>query len=370
MNYQPLLISFVACCVSTALYSGCGVDPEVQTEKEAVRKTLTLSIVQQLPVQQNAAAPVAAAGGVVMADGAGKVIRLDLQLHTLWSVTLDGSEFTNSGTPLAGHLYLCSSEGKVFCLSLDDGSRIWTKSLDAAFVHAPLLRQDPAQTRLWLLSADDGCLYCLDAQSGAQLWKSDETNRSDGGAVLWSNKLVYGNCDGAAHIFDSSIGSEIESVPVGDSDQMAGTPVVRDDGFLFIGTRQGNLAVINLPSQKLLSTLKLSEEEAFTVPVLAFGSTVAMGTNEGDIFLCDLKNGGLLTVRKKAQTEASVEYLSFDGSLLYAVSGGNLLAFNENLEVESSINAGDDVYGLSALGDGLYAVLADRSLLLIKGEWK
>ena len=212
-------------------------------------------------------------------------------------------------------------------------------------------------------------VYCLNAEDGELLWQGEETNRSDGGMVLWNQRLVYGNCDGSAHIFNAVNVTKIASVSVGKSDQMAGTPVVTGDGMLFIGTRQGNLAVIDLNRAMLKSTIKISSQEAFAVPVLCDGNFVAFGVEEGNILLFGLQDGFPLMKRKYA-VKSAVEYLSYDGEMLYALANGNLLAFDDDLTLLSSLNVGDSFEGLGVLGCRLFVVKADNSLLFVKGEWK
>lgn len=361
-------VSLCSFCVSSLFFCGCGCEP-AKPVAQAIQKHLELSITRQLTLEHDTSLPVAVVDGFVVADETGNVCHFDHSYNSLWSVKHNGMEFNAAAAVEKGHLFLGSVEGSVICMDVDDGSTLWTNALDASFMYSPLYGEIKDKDVIWLLSSDDGVIYCLNAESGKLLWKSEETNRSDGGMVLWKERLVYGNCDGAAHIFNAVDGSKIASVPVGESDQMAGTPVVTDKGMLFIGTRQGNLAVIDIEEASLCSTLKISEQEAFAVPVLCGDDTVAFGVQEGDLILLGVKDRSPF-VKNRYPVGSEIEYLLCDENMLCLLANGSLMAFDENLKLLSSINVGDRFSGFGSVGSGLFAVKADNSLLFVKGEWK
>lgn len=358
----PVIIGCVA------LFCGCCDNSPLSTEN-ATRKSMQLSVVKQLSLEYSAALPVALDDGFIVADRAGGVTCFDSAYSPVWHFTHSDMGFASSGTLEGGCLYLGSDEGGVLCMDVADGSTLWSNRLDATFMHPPLHGAVKDLDALWLLSADSGVVYALNAETGELLWQGMETMRSDGGMVLWKQRLIYGNCDGAAHIFDALDGSRVASVCVGESDQMAGTPVVTDAGMLFIGTRQGNLAVVDVDQARLSASLKISEQEAFAMPVLCAGNRVAFGIQEGDILLLALRDGTPV-IQKRYAAGAAVDHLLYDGELLYALANGDLMVFDKDLKLESALNVGDNPGGLVALESGVVAVLADNSLLFVKGELK
>ena len=360
-----LLLVWLGC---VTLFSGCRDNSSVSIESPA-QKRLEFSVIKQLPLKLDTSLPIAVVGGFIVADEVGNVRHFNHSYKPQWSVTHAGMDFTGGGTVENGCLFLGSTDGSVLCMDVDDGSTLWTNALEASFSYPPLYGGIDDKNALWLLSSDDGIIFCLNADNGKVLWKSEETNRSDGGMVLWNQRLVYGNCDGAAYIFNASNGSRIASIPVGESDQMAGTPVVNDEGMLYIGTRQGNLAVVDIDQAILCSTLKISEQEAFAVPVLCGEGTVAFGVQEGDLLLLGSREGALFVERKYA-LGSEIKYLLYDEEMLYVLANGALMAFDKNLKLASSLNVGDSFSGLGIVGSGFFAVKADNSLLFVKGEWK
>jgi len=356
------------CAVVLGPLCGCRRSEENNDPVE-VERVFSLSVCEQLALQDKTALPLVYGHDLVIAADSGEVRRVDHTLATLWKVKYEGADFSSSGAVINDRLLLASRDGSVFCLNLESGSLIWKKELDAVFVHVPLSGNIGGSAVMWMLSQSDGVLYALKVDSGELLWSGEETNRSDGNAVLWENKLAYGNCDGAIHLFNASDGSRFESIAVGASDQMAGTPLVSDDGLLWIGTLAGSLAVIDLKTTKLISKIKVSEDEAFVRPVPAFSNLVAMGVSAGDLYLCGADKGKS-AVESSSHLEGAVDSLFYDGIMLYVLSEGNLIALNSALEIKASINLGDKVDGAVSIKKGLIAVVADNSLLLVKGEWK
>ena len=347
---------------------GCGDGSSPSQGTAVAEPVLSLSVVRRMATQIDVAAPLAYEGGLVVADEAGGIARLDSGLKELWRVQLEGCRFSSSGVADGGSLYMGSAEGTVLRLDPVNGSPLWKRAFDAAFPHAPLAGMIGERRVLWLLSGEDGRIFCLDAESGDMVWQGEETNRSDGGMVLSGDLLAYGNCDGAVHLFSANDGTRVASVPVGDADQMAATPLVRADGILIAGTRGGKLVAVNTATRELVSSMTVSEQEAFTVPVRAFGDLFAMGTAEGEVLLCSRVEE--LGVVKRMKTAGAVEHLAFDGELLYALSEGTVMALDQNLAVKASLNVADHAEGLTALGGGRFAVNADGSILVVKGIWK
>jgi hypothetical protein len=341
--------------LSLLFFAGCA--PDAAESANERLKSYTLSIVHQMILKEDAAMPLAACGGFVIADDAGNVTLFDSSYRQVWHVNHKGAEFACAGVAENDRLFIGSSDGGAFCLNLVDGSTVWTNSCDASFIHQPVLGHVGAKQVLWELSADDGRIFCFDAGNGQVMWESEDTNRSDGGMILWSNRLAYGNCDGAVHIFNAVDGKKIASVPVGDSDQMAGTPVVDKNG------------VLDLEQLRLISSLEISEEEAFTVPVRCGSNSVVFGIGEGAVLNCGLK-GNRAVINRQVDTGAAVEFLLYDGTFINAVSGGNLVVYDGELKQVASLNIGDSIGGISMIGNHSFAVKADDALLFVKGEWK
>ncbi len=330
-----------------------------------------LKVVRRFSAQSELTLPVESGDLLIFADMNGSVSALGADWKPRWNIKIaDGKRRFTAGGALAGDMVcLASLEGTVYAFDTLYGSVIWRSDRDAVFEHRPLYGSVGDRAMLWLLSASDGVIHAFDATDGELLFESEPTNRSDGGAVVWKNVIAYGNCDGAAHFFNAADGSRLASVAVGDTDQMAGTPLVGEEGMLFIGTRSGKLAVIDLQRMKLITTLEISQAEAFVEPVKAFDGCVAMGTDEGDLLLCSLV-GSTLEILRRVNTEAPVERLAFHDDILYVLSGGDLVAYNRDLEKLALLNVADRTGGVMVTSQGLIVIRASNTLIGIEGGWR
>lgn len=361
-------LSALGCVAGLLLVASCGDGADSQ-EKGAVKRVFSLMVQHSLALEKDWALPVTYSNGLIQASGSGVVRSLDSQLQERWKVDLEKFDFSGGSAVFNGCLLLASREGHVFCLNAETGGVLWKKSFEGAFGNPPICGAIAGEPVVWLLSQSDGVLSAIRIADGTLLWSSAETNRSDGNACLWQHTLAYGNCDGAVYLFNAKDGKQINAIAIGGSDQMAGTPLATSKGELWIGTRAGNLALVDLKSEALIGTLKVSEAEAFVAPVQAFDAMIAIGVSEGRVLLCSVE-GGQPTIAKEVLLAGSVDALLFDGALLYVLAEGTLYALNSELGVEASLNGGDRAEGLIDLGHGVLGLCADRSLLLIKGEWK
>ncbi len=352
------------------LFSGCRDRSDGAVGREPA-KCFELKVARRFSAQSELTLPVEAGDLLIYADMNGSVSALGADWKPRWNTKIaeENRRFTAGGA-LAGNLVcLASMAGTVYAFDTLDGSVAWRSDCDAIFEHRPLYGSVGEKATLWLLSASDGVIHAFDASNGKLLFESEPTNRSDGGAVFWKNVIAYGNCDGAVHFFNATDGRRLASVVVGDIDQMAGRPLVGEEGTLFIGTRSGKLAVIDLQRMKLITTLEISRAEAFVEPVKAFDGCIAMGTDEGDLLLCSLV-GSTLEILRQVKTKAPVERLAFHDNILYVLSGGDLVAYNRDLEKLAFLNVADRTEGVMVTSRGLIVIRAANTLIGIEGGWR
>lgn len=78
-------------------------------------------------------------------------------------------------------------DGKLYCLSAEDGSELW-----AFASSAPILSSPAVTDKRVVFGSDDGRLYCLDATSGKLLWSLEVGKRVEGASRFFSSPLVSG----------------------------------------------------------------------------------------------------------------------------------------------------------------------------------
>ncbi|MDD4101127.1 MAG: PQQ-like beta-propeller repeat protein [Kiritimatiellae bacterium] len=322
----------------------------------------------QMPLPPNTPAVGVSGKCLFLTDKGGTVTALSRSGSILWRKSLDLRSFAAPALACGDCLALAAVDGDVALLRKEDGDTVWSVKLDARFQHKPLLGLlvNGIETLL-VVSQSDGVIFCLSMRDGSLLWKSEPTNRFDGEPVLVGERIVYGNCDGAVHVFDAHSGALLGSVKLGDNDQMAGGLLALDGGILCAGTRQGRLVAVNVLTMAHLSYAEVSQTEAFLTPVMAFGGMVAMGSAEGVVSFWNF-HGSVLESAGKAVFPAEVDGLVSQGGRLFVLSDGAFHVLDQPDETTFSVKLGDDIHGLLALGKNAAVCVADGALVFLEGE--
>lgn len=324
-----------------------------------------LGVAWRVPVPARAGRPCAVANGWIVADAAGGVAKVSLEGRALWRVSFSNEAFEGASESAGGQVVVASASGRVFGLEGETGAEVWRRATDARFQHAPRVGRRGGEPVLWLVSQEDGRLFCLRAADGAAVWTTDETNRCDGEPAAWPGRIAYGNCDGAVYVFDASEGKLLGKVEVGAEEQMAGGIRVLADGRLATGTRSGKLVLVDPEALACVASAKVSESEAFVTPAECFGQQVAMGSEEGDVTLWRLGEKAL-SPAGRYRAGAAVTGLESTGERLFVLAGGTLVAFAPGGEA-GRIVLGDEVGGLAVNAAGEVACVADGALVCVKG---
>jgi len=310
-------------------------------------------------------APCAFPGGWIVTDEKGGVTALSKSGQTLWRVSLSNQTFAAAAAVAAECAVVASQDGAVAAIRVQTGEIAWRCDLDARFQHAPLTGVRSGVPVVWLVSQADGRLFCLRTSDGGIVWKSETTNRCDGTPVRVGERLAYGNCDGVVHVFDVADGAQKGVVQVGESDQMAGGARALQSGLLAIGTRQGNLVVVDAQALARVALVNVSPNEAFATPAEAFDGVLAMGTAEGAVTFWRL-TGSTLTPAGKTDLGAPVDSLQACGDRLFVLAGGSLCALAADGGV-ARLPLGDAAKGLAIGAVGQLACVVDGAIVGIKG---
>ena len=310
--------------------------------------------------------PCPVADGWVVADAAGNVAKVAAGGRVLWRVAFSNEAFAGAAEAAGGRVVMASDSGRAFGLDGATGATLWRRETDARFRQAPLTGIRDGESVVWLVSQEDGRLFCLRASDGGVVWKTEATNRCDGEPAASKGRLAYGNCDGAVYLFSAADGQPLGSVAVGEEDQMAGGILTLKDGRLVTGTRQGNLAVINPETRACEAKVKVSEGEAFVTPVLLAGGEIAMGSDEGRVTLWR-REGQSLAPAGLFEAGASVRSLAALGDTLFAFAGGTLFVMDSRGRLRQQLPLGDSAGRLAVNGAGEVACVVDGALVCVKG---
>ena len=360
-----LAAAFAGACALALARIGC---PSRGSSTAPAARAPRPAVLWRTPMAAAPNAPCAFSGGWIVTDEKGGVAALSREGKPLWRVSFSNQVFAAAASVVAEWAVVASQDGAVAGLRLETGALAWRCELDGRFQHAPLTGLRSGTPVVWLVSQADGRLFCLRAADGALVWKSETTNRCDGSPARVGDRIVYGNCDGAVHVFDVADGAEKGAVKVGESDQMAGGVLPLTSGLLATGTRQGNLVVADARALALVAQTNVSPSEAFVTPAEAFGGLVAMGTAEGAVSFWKL-SGTAMVSAGRAELGAPVDSLQAGDGHLYVLAGGSLCAFASARGAVERLSLGDAAKGLAISEDGRLACVADGAIVCV-GEAK
>lgn len=311
--------------------------------------------------------PCAWSNGWVVADSAGLVVGVSREGAVRWRSNYSNEVFSGA-CPVGAQVAVASEGGSVYLFDAATGAVLWRRGTDGRFVRAPIFGANGQGAVLWLVSQDDGRLFCLRAADGALLWTGEATNRCDGSPTFLpaGAAVAYGNCDGAIYVFEAATGKLRGRVEIGPEDQMAGGLLALPDGRVAAGTRSGKLVVVDLARQACDATVNVSESEAFVTPVPCFRPSVfAVGVSEGDVSIWDVSDR---TAPKRTASFAAgqaVDALASDRGFVFALASGALTVF-DGRSVVARVSLGDAVGALGVNAGGELACVADGALLCVR----
>lgn len=291
----------------TVLLSGCSSSQLPPPKVPKVIKELhpTIQVVQKWSRSVNDGAgknylelmPAVSHDRFYTVDYRGEVSALSATGHDIWRRKVP--VHITSGVSVGDGLVVVSGNARVFALDEQTGKVLWQQDIPNE-VFAPAAIGNGAV----VLKTIDGQLVALSAQNGHLLWHYEHGApslilRASSSPVLVGNRIVLaGYDDGKVAAYQLANGKiiweSILAMPMGASSiqrmvDIDATPVV-DDQTAFVGTYQGNIAAIQVPSGRMLWRHDFSTNSG-----LAYHQGVVYATDAaGDIWAFDAVTGNVL----------------------------------------------------------------------------
>lgn len=177
-------------------------------------------------------------------------------------------------TAVAGRVYLGTRNGEVLALDQADGEVVWRTRVGSEVLAAP-----QASRQLLVVQAVDGSVTALERASGAERWayagaQPSLTLRGSGTPRVIDQVTFAGLANGRLVTLDNRSGQPLWerriATPQGRSEierlvDLAGQPLLTQDGRLFVTSYNGRLAALQATSGEILWTRELSSHRS---PVL------------------------------------------------------------------------------------------------------
>ncbi|MBN1361436.1 MAG: PQQ-binding-like beta-propeller repeat protein [Sedimentisphaerales bacterium] len=154
-------------------------------------------------------------------------------LAFLWRFKTN-AEVKSSAAIYEGRVFIGSSDGHVYAINLQDGTKLWSYATEDAVEAAPCV----VEGRVYVGSSDN-CLYALDAATGDLEWKYETEGeilgaanwtRSPDGQVLW---VLVGSYDNRVHCVNGATGKAVWTYET--QNYVNGSPALGDGKCAFGG---------------------------------------------------------------------------------------------------------------------------------------
>lgn len=187
------------------------------------------------------------------------------------------------------HVYAPALEGYLYCLDRETGEEVWKyrtiESKDEK-EFAPGLKAAPLVTATSVYVGDeDGILHAIDRTSGRLQWKYATDAEIAGGVALYRNQLLLASHDFCLYSL-SHEGKENWKLET--EDRINCSPAVVDD-FTFVSGCDAHLRVIDLNSGKEVRDVPM-ESHLIASPAVV-NETLYVGSHAGDFTAVNWKTG-------------------------------------------------------------------------------
>ncbi|MGM0982639.1 MAG: outer membrane protein assembly factor BamB [Pseudomonadota bacterium] len=283
MRSTPRPTLLIAATAALALLAGCAgkAEPEYPPRElqslDATTEVTTLwreRVGKGLGEAGYPVAPAQEGDTVFAADGRGLVEALDANSgETRWTVELD-TPVSSALTAVAGSLFMATRNGEVLSLDQADGEIQWRRPVTSEVLAAPQANQ-----QLLVVQAVDGSVTAMDRTSGDERWvytgpRPSLTLRGTGTPTVIDPVTFAGFANGRLVTLDNRSGQPLWerriATPQGRSEierlvDLAGQPVLTQDGRLFVTSYNGRLAALDARSGEMQWSRELS---SYHTPIL------------------------------------------------------------------------------------------------------
>lgn len=356
------------------------------------------------------------AGAVAAAAGDWPLYRGDLSQHgrspdtvpddpqLLWSVGT-GAAITSSPVVKDGVVVVGSQDGKVYALSLEDGSSRWTVATEGDIEAPPAIAGDlvavgSTDGSLYGLGLQDGALrwkyetddrilaaavpitttggvhvvvgsydyrlHCVDGNSGKGLWTYETDNYINGSPAVDRGHAVFGGCDGLLHVVDLTTGQKVKSVEV--DAYIAGSAALAD-GVAYFGHYGNRFVAIRIDDGATLWEYGEQDFPFFSAPAVG-ADRVIFGGRDKQVHAVHRTSGKpLWTFRTRGKVDCSPVLAG--NRVIVGSEDGRLYLLNAatGAEVWSHDLAGA-VIGSPAIANGRILIGAENGTLFAFGAPK
>ena len=197
----------------------------------------------------------------------------------LWKVTTERGWYETTPVIADGTVFIGSTNGFMYALSLEDGEELWKFETDLGFSGAASYRDG-----LVYAGDYDGFFYAWDAKTGEEVWSFDSESEVFQGCNFYGENLIFGSGYGYLYCLDAKTG-ELNWKWLSE-DQIQCFPTIVEDRA-FVAGCDGRLHIINLKDGKERGFVELGAPTGSSPAVL--GNFLFVGTEGQELLAIDWK---------------------------------------------------------------------------------
>jgi len=329
-------------------------------------------------------------------------------LSLLWSFT---TESWIIGSPVLGfgHVYIGSTDGKVYALGLSDGSEVWEFDTGDDIEASPLLLNDAVYVgnlsgdffcldantgevrwkykcdnsiygsanwaenskdrRPWVMVGSyDNRLYCFDAETGKLQWSYETDNYINGAPSTDGKQVVFGGCDELLHILSVEDGTKMGEVWAGS--YIPGSAALADDRA-YLGHYDSKLVCIDLKEKKIVwEYLDDDDPDAFFSSPAVGKDRVLIGSRNDSLHCVDRKTGEKIWTFRTRDDIDSSPVISGEKVIVGSLDGRLYIVDLKNGEELWSYEIGAPLFSSPAVDGGYIVIGSDDGRIYAFGEKK
>ena len=184
-------------------------------------------------------------------------------------------------TLYGGLLLGCGYDGKLYCMEAQTGRELWSTQIGQRLTGCPVILGEDL-----FIASDTGKLYRLDLANGSTMMEVDLSGGVSGSMATDGKRLFFISADGFVQCFDPESGGQLWKCPV--APYCESTPAV-EGSVLYLADTKGTAMAIAVDTGKVIWSAELGQE--FTrCPVVADGR-VLFGCRDGKMTALNAMDG-------------------------------------------------------------------------------
>lgn len=245
----------------------------------------------------------------------------------------------------------------LYSYDLNTGAALWNFQNNNRFIASPLVTEDVIYA-----PNSDNQLHALD-RNGNLLW-SFETGNSLWASPASNGKIIFqASMDGSVYAINPGNGQEIWHTELGGA--VVSTPILSEDGTLYLGTFQSEVVAIDTTNGKVLWRAN-TNNWVWASPTLD-GDTLYITDLDGYLYALDPASGEQRWFIK-GDGAISGSALVLNDSVYFSTDVGTLYAISLDGSIRWSRSAGEDVilYGSpTAAGELILVSVVESDFIVI-----